>query len=80
MSVHCEKCGQAKWLPDVFKKIEDQNEQLRISLTQVLQLIDDADLVRNTCNDSDIMAFMKQGQKLVEALKGAQAALKKEHK
>lgn len=46
------------------------------ALRDVLKLIEDQILVRNTDNDADIRAFLQQGMRLTSALKAAQDALK----
>ena len=48
------------------------------ALKNVMQLIEDGDLVRNTKKDNDIMIFMAQGMKITNTLKKALEILKGE--
>ena len=45
------------------------------ALSAVLKLLDDGVLVRNTDNDHDVMAFMRQSMRITQILKAAQDAL-----
>jgi hypothetical protein len=47
------------------------------ALSGIMQLIDDADLVRNTCSDSDFQKFMDQGFKIMKPMKEAHSGLAK---
>ena len=46
------------------------------ALCEIMELIHDHDLVRNTDNDQNTMAYMRQGIKIIQALKDAEDAIK----
>lgn len=47
------------------------------AISGLINLLDNGDLVRNTDNDSDVMAFMKQGLRITKALAAARDVLEK---
>ena len=53
----------------------ERTENLATALRDVLKLIDDGVLVRNTYGDADMMTFVRQGMRITNALKAAQDAL-----
>lgn len=52
-------------------------KELSEALREILKLMDDRLLVRNTDQDHDVRAFMNQGIRIARVLKMAQVALDK---
>ena len=53
----------------------EQLRRTRIALAQLLRLVEDGVLVRNTARDHDFMVYIQQSTNLVLALKQAQEVL-----
>ena len=57
-----------------------ENKTILILLKEVMKLIDDGILVRNTENDGEYSVYLKQGLRLVGTLKSIQEVLESETK
>jgi hypothetical protein len=57
-----------------MEKVNQVNRLVKC-LNNILALIEDGDLVRNTDNDNDIKYFLKQGIRITQTLKEAQEAI-----
>ena len=53
----------------------EQLRRTRIALAQLLKLVEDGVLVRNTRDDGDFIKYMRQSTDLILALKQAQEVL-----
>ncbi len=74
----CERAGEKEHRVDCLyhpstRSGEERN--CREALRGLLKLVADNDLVRNTANDGDLLAFVNQGSRIVNALKAATDAL-----
>lgn len=62
---------------DKLKRTASERDEALAAIRKILALIDGGTLVRDTNGDADVLAFMRQGAQIVEALQGAQALLAK---